>query len=89
MTITITLPPPTEERLRAQATATGKDVSTLVLEAVEARLATSQETFREILAPIHEEVRRSGMTDSQIDAILADELATARVERKSRPGNGK
>ena len=42
MTITITLPPATEQRLRAQAAATGKEISTLVLEAVETRLALAQ-----------------------------------------------
>jgi hypothetical protein len=39
MTITIDLPPATEALLRAQAEAMGKNISALVVEAVEARLA--------------------------------------------------
>ncbi|HEX5443942.1 MAG TPA: hypothetical protein VFW87_08950 [Pirellulales bacterium] len=49
MTITIDLPPATEEQLRAQAEATGKNISTLVVEAVEARLALAQLPFKDIL----------------------------------------
>ena len=58
MTITINLPPATEEQLRAQAAATGKNISTLVVEAVEARLALAQLRLKDILAPVHAEFRR-------------------------------
>ena len=49
MTITITLPPATEQRLRAEAEATGKDVGTLVVEAVEARLSLAKLSLRDAL----------------------------------------
>lgn len=52
MTITISLPPATEERLRAQSEATGKNIGTLVVEAVEARLSLAQLRLRDILAPV-------------------------------------
>jgi predicted transcriptional regulator len=39
MTLTIILPPDTGARLQDQAAATGKDVSTLVREAIEEKLA--------------------------------------------------
>lgn len=87
MTITITLPPATEERLRAEAQATGKDISTLVLEAVEARLSLAQMSLRAILAPVHENFRRSGMTEAELDTLLTDALAEARAERKTTPGS--
>ena len=42
MTIAINLPREAEEQLLAQAAATGENVSTRVVEAVEARLALAQ-----------------------------------------------
>jgi predicted DNA-binding protein len=53
MTITINLPPATEERLRAQVEATGKNISTLVVEAVKARLSLAQLSLQGILGPVH------------------------------------
>jgi len=86
MTITITLPPATEERLRAQAEATGKNISTLVVEAVEARLSLAQLSLRDILGPVHGDLQRSGMTDADLDTLLENSLDAARSERKSAPG---
>jgi hypothetical protein len=86
MTITITLPPATEERLRAEAAASGKDVGTFVVEAVEARLSLAKMNLRDVLAPAHEDFRRSGMTDAELDTVLDETLTKARAERKSGPG---
>lgn len=86
MTITITLPAATEEQLRAQAEATGKNVSTLVVEAVEARLALAQLRFKDILAPVHAEFQRSGMTETELTTLLEDALERSRSERRSSPG---
>jgi hypothetical protein len=41
MTVTISLPAVTEELLRSRAATSGKDVSTLILEAVEEKFAPS------------------------------------------------
>jgi hypothetical protein len=82
MTITIDLPPATEDRLRAQAAATGKDMGTLVVEAVDARLSLAQLNLRTILAPVHEDFRNSGMTEPELDALLDDALSESRAERK-------
>jgi predicted transcriptional regulator len=41
MTVTIVLPPETEAKLRDRAAATGKDLSTLIREAVEEQLSTA------------------------------------------------
>jgi hypothetical protein len=83
MTLTITLSPATEDRLRAQAQATGKDIGTLVVEAVEARLSLSKLSLRAILAPVHEDFRKSGMSESDLDTLLRETLAESRAERKS------
>ncbi|HUY33171.1 MAG TPA: hypothetical protein VMV69_10345 [Pirellulales bacterium] len=87
MTITINLPPATEERLRAQAEATGKNISTLVVEAVEARLSLAQLSLRDILGPVHADLQRSGMTEAELDTLLEDSLEKARSERRSAPGS--
>ncbi|HEY3967995.1 MAG TPA: ribbon-helix-helix domain-containing protein [Planctomycetaceae bacterium] len=86
MTITITLTPETEERLRAQSEATGKNISTLVEEAVVARLSLAQVGLREILAPAHADFQRSGMTQVELDSLLQESIDEIRTERKSAPG---
>ena len=75
MTITINLPPATMEKLQAQATASGKDVETWVREAVEVKLAAAGRSFRDIMAPVHEDFLKSGMTDDELDSIVAGAIA--------------
>jgi hypothetical protein len=86
MSITITLPPGTEERLRAEAAATGKDVGSVVAEAVEARLTSTKLGLRAILSPVHDDFRTSGMTDTELNALLTEAIEETRAERKARPG---
>ena len=83
MTITVTLPPATLEKLRAQAAASGKDIDTFVREAVEAKLAISGLSFREILEPIHQEVEASGISDEELADFIDREVAATRAERKA------
>ena len=82
MTITINLPPATGDRLRAQAEATGKELGAWVIEAVEARLALTQMSLRDILAPVHEDFRTSGMTELELEAFLNESLEKTRSTRK-------
>ena len=87
MSITITLPPATEARLRAEAAATGKEISTVVAEAVEARLSLAMLHLRDILGPVHDDFRKSGMTEAELDMQLRNALVEARAERKAAPGS--
>lgn len=87
MTITITLPPAIEERLRAQAEATGKNISTLVVEAVEARLSLAHLRLRDILAPVHADLHGSGMTDVELDTLLQGALDESRSARSPSSGS--
>lgn len=87
MSITIDLPEAIEARLRAHASASGKNLETLVVEAIEAKLSLAQMTFREILAPIHDDFRRSGMSDEELDELLQSERAEARAARASSSPN--
>jgi predicted DNA-binding protein len=85
MSITITLPPATEERLRAQAEATGKDIATLVVEAVETRLSLSELRLRDILAPVHEDFKKGAMTDAELDKLFTEERSAARPTNDADP----
>jgi hypothetical protein len=42
----------------------------LVREAVEEKLRTALPPFAEVLAPVHEDFRRSGMTGAELDTLL-------------------
>ncbi|HUY33872.1 MAG TPA: hypothetical protein VMV69_14080 [Pirellulales bacterium] len=86
MTLTIDLPAETERKLLAQAAATGKDVATLVREAVEEKFRAPLPTFAEILAPVHEDFRRSGMNEAVLDALMNETLAEVRKQRGRRQG---
>ena len=81
MTLTIDLPPAILEKLQAQAVATGKDVETLVREAVEVRLAIAGHSFRDIMAPVHEDFEKSGMTDDELGRLVDEAVADARAAR--------
>lgn len=87
MTITIDLPAATEKQLRAQAAATGKSIGTLVLEAVQARLALADLSFKELLGPVHEDFRLSGMSEHEREMLLDDSLKEARSARRSATGS--
>jgi predicted transcriptional regulator len=82
MTLTIELPPATLERLKAEAAATGKDVQTLVGEAVEARFARRRQSFAEILKPIHVEVEARGISEQELESLVDDAARETRLERR-------
>lgn len=66
MTLMISLPEELERELRARAQSTGKDLNTLVLEAVRDRFAPR--SFREIFAPIHEALQ--GSSEAELDELF-------------------
>jgi hypothetical protein len=83
MTLTITLSPTVERQLRAEAEATGKQIDTLVVEAVEARLSLARLRLKDILAPVHEDFMKSGMTETELEQLLETALSSARAKRAS------
>jgi len=85
MSITIDLPFETAEKLRFRVTDRGRNVTEFVLQAIEEKLQATEQTFAEIVAPIHEGFRESGMSDQELDEFLEQALAEVRAERaKSR-----
>jgi hypothetical protein len=83
MTLTIDFPPATLEQLKAEAAATGKDIQTVVREAVEARFARRRQTFADILKPIHDEVEASGIGEDELEKLVDDTVADARAQRRA------
>jgi hypothetical protein len=88
MTISITLTPERERQLEELARMSGKDPSAYVTDVVTNHLdgvkARGQTTFEEILAPIWEGWRQSGMTHAEIDDLFQHELQEMRRERRQR-----
>jgi hypothetical protein len=82
MVLTIDLPPATLEKVQAEAAATGKDVQTVVCEAVEARFAARRQTFADILKPIQDEVEASGAGEEELSELANQAVAQARTERR-------
>ena len=92
MTISITLTPEQERTLQDLARQSGKDHAAYIREVVAAYLTGVREhgpkTFEEVLTPIWEGWRQSGMTEGEIDEIFEQELQAVRQERcrkKARP----
>jgi hypothetical protein len=83
MTLTINLPSATVEKLQAHATACGTDVDTVVREALEAKLALGGASLRDIMAPVHEDFRKSGMSEDDLDRLIQEALADARAAKRS------
>jgi hypothetical protein len=83
MTISLNLPPATVHALEVRAAATGKDISTIVTEAVQADIVLSNMTLKDVVQPIQDAIAKSGMTPDEVDAFFANQLAEVRAERRS------
>lgn len=90
MTISITLTPDQERKLAELAREHGKDPSAHVHEVVAAYLNVAgqkgDKTFEEILAPIWQGWRQSGMTEDEVDELFEQELQEVRQERRQQKG---
>src|SRR5436305_7921908 len=83
-TISITLTPDQERKLQELAHQSGKDPSNYVSDMLTAHLegveAKGEKTFEEILAPVWEGWRRSGMAEEEIDDLFRREIQDLRRE---------
>jgi hypothetical protein len=92
MTITIELRPDDEQALRERARASGRELPEYVQQVLEedirsgSRPGTAPGTFDQILAPVWDGARQSGMADEEIDAKFQRELEEFRRERLERRG---
>lgn len=83
MTMSIDFSPELEARLRARAEASGKGLAELVREAVEEKLRVPQ-TFAEVLAPIHEATRESGLDERELAQFIEECRDEAFTERHAK-----
>jgi hypothetical protein len=90
MSIHTTLTPEEERKLAELARARGKDPAAHARDVVAAYLNGADprgtKSFEEILAPIWEGWRQSGMTDGEVDDLMEQELRAARSERRRSKG---
>jgi hypothetical protein len=88
MTISITLTPEQERTLQDLARQSGKDPAAYVHEVIAAYLTGAgkreAKTFEEILAPVWEGWRQSGMTEAEIDELFEEELQAVHRERHQK-----
>ena len=79
VTVKLSLPPKREGRLFTPPTKRGRDVANYLPTFVEE--LRRPPALSEILAPIHDEFRRSGMSEEELETLLEGELAEHRRER--------
>jgi hypothetical protein len=83
MTITLDFPASVLAQLKAEAESTGKDVESVIREAVNARLARRKRSLADALEPIQDAIEASGMNAEEATAFLDGELRAMRSERPS------
>lgn len=90
MGIHIPLTPEQERKLAHLARARGQDPADYAHDVVTAYLngadSAGTKTFEEILAPIWEGWRQSGMTDDEVDELFERELREVRRQRRRAAG---
>ena len=98
MTVTITLAPETEEKLRRRAAEAGQTLEAFLQQLAE-REAHSEEgtaapeaspqparTFDDILAPVRKGFEESGMTDEELTGLFEEAREEAWQERQRKKG---
>jgi hypothetical protein len=90
MSITISLPPQTEEKLRQRAEASGVALDALACFLIEQGLnggkaspAVPGAALDEVLAPFRREVEESGMTDDELRDFFTEVRDEVRSEKRS------
>jgi len=83
MSLSITLSPGAEAKLRAKAAAIGQPLDEYASRVLEQAATTP--TVDEVLAPFREQVAQSGMSNEELDAFFEDVREKAYQERRLRP----
>ena len=83
MTITITLAHEDERRLAERAAAAGKDLPTY-LDGLIKKDLSAPTTFAELLAPLHEDFRQSGMTEDELNDLIEESRDDVWRQQQSR-----
>jgi pantoate kinase len=83
MTISISLTPEAESKLRQRAAVLGQDLVTVASDLLEEAIA--RPSVDELLAPARKQVAESGMSDEQVDDFFRGVLKKVRDEKKAQP----
>jgi len=83
MTLTVTLSPEKERRLRERATAAGQELSAYVSRWIE-RFADAPVPLEDLSGPVYQEFLQSGMTDDQLGDLLEIIKHEMRAERRGQ-----
>lgn len=83
MTVTIALRSEEEKKLVERAAACGLDVAAYVQQLIKRDI--EQPRFAELFAPVHQAVRDSGVSDSELDSVLQTAIADSRRESRAKP----
>ena len=75
MTITIDLPTETEAGLRERAKHKGQNFNEFVQSVLKRE---AEPTLAELLKPIHDETKRLGLSETELEELIASELAEIR-----------
>lgn len=83
MTLTVTLSPEKEQRLRERAAAAGQDLTAYVSGWIE-RFADAPIPPEALSGPVYQEFLQSGMTDDQLGDLLENAKHEMRAERQGK-----
>jgi len=82
MTISISLTPEAETKLRQRAASLGRDLSIVASDLLEE--AVCRPSVDELLAPARKQVAESGMSDQAVDNLFRNALKEVRDEKRAR-----
>jgi plasmid stability protein len=90
MTLTLSLPPDMEQKLRERAALVGQTLEGFVRQLLEREVqegngtrATPTAALDEILRPVHEEFQRSDMTEEELTRFLTEVRDEVRREKRT------
>lgn len=92
MTITIELRPDEEQALRERAQASGRELPDYMRHIIEEHIRSgprpgaAPRSFDQVLAPVWEGWRQTGLSEEQVDAMFQRELEELRRDRLQRRG---
>jgi hypothetical protein len=83
MSLTITLKPETEAKVKNRAVALGYDIDGYVEKLIEEDSERIR-SINEIFAPLHQEVEDSGISDEELDEIFTQARREYYAEKKAK-----
>lgn len=83
MDITINIRPEIQERLQQRATDTGRDVREYLEKLIEKDLSEPM-SLRDLYAPVRQQIKDSGTSEDELDALLEEARDEAFRERQTK-----